>query len=34
VKGIGSAYWRIVGSLEALVEKANAIDQDWIKGIG
>ena len=34
VKGIGSAYWRIVGSVEAMVEKAKAIDQDWMKGIG
>jgi REP element-mobilizing transposase RayT len=34
VKGIGSAYWRIVGSTEAIVEKAKAIGQDWMKGIG
>ena len=34
VKGIGSAYWRIVGSVEAIAEKAKAIDQDWMKGIG
>ena len=34
VKGIGSAYWRVVGSAEAMVEKAKAIDQDWLKGIG
>jgi len=34
VKGIGSANWRIVGSVEAMVEKAKAIDQDWIWGIG
>jgi REP element-mobilizing transposase RayT len=34
VKGIGSAYWRIVGSAEAMVEKAKAIEQDWMKGIG
>ena len=34
VKGIGSAYWRIVGSVEAMVEKAKAIDQDWMKGVG
>ena len=34
VKGIGSAYWRIVGSVEAMVEKSKAIDQGWMKGIG
>ena len=34
VKGIGSAYWRIVGGVEAMVEKAKAIDQKWMKGIG
>lgn len=34
MKGIGSAYWRIVGSVDAMVEKAKAIEQDWMKGIG
>ena len=34
MKGIGLAYGRIVGSAEAMVEKAKAIDQDWMKGIG
>jgi hypothetical protein len=29
-----SAYWRIVGSVEAMLEKAKAIDQGWMKGIG
>ncbi len=34
VKGIGSAYWRMVGSVEAMAEKAKAIEQHWMKGIG
>jgi hypothetical protein len=34
VKGIGSAYWRIVGSVEAIAEKAKAIERAWMKGIG
>jgi len=34
VKGIGSTYWRIVGRVEAMVEKAKAIDREWMKGIG
>lgn len=34
VKGFGSACWRIVGCVEAMVQNAKAIDQDWMKGIG
>ena len=34
VKGVGSAYWRIVGGAEAIVEKAQAIGQAWMKGTG
>lgn len=34
VKGIGSAYWRTVGSAQAIAEKAKAIRQLWMKGIG
>lgn len=34
VKGIGSAYWRIVGSVEAIGEHTKAIGQAWMKGIG
>ena len=34
VKGVGSAYWRIVGGAEAIMEKAQAIGQAWMKGIG
>ncbi|MFO1496298.1 MAG: hypothetical protein U1F26_16745 [Lysobacterales bacterium] len=29
-----SAYWRIVGGAEAIMEKAQAIGQAWMKGIG
>jgi hypothetical protein len=34
VKGIGSGYWRIVGSVESLIERAEATGQRWMKGIG
>ena len=34
VKGVGSAYWRIVGGAEAIMETAQAIGQAWMKGIG
>jgi hypothetical protein len=34
VQGIGSGYWRIVGSVETLVERAEAAGQSWMKGIG
>ena len=34
VKGVGSAYWRIVGGAEAIMDKAAAIGQAWMKGIG
>ena len=34
VKGIGSAYWRIVGTAEAIMAKAKEIEQEWMKGIG
>ncbi|MFO1496304.1 MAG: hypothetical protein U1F26_16780 [Lysobacterales bacterium] len=34
VKGVGSAYWRIVGTAEAIMAKAEAIGQAWMKGIG
>ena len=34
VKGIGSAYWRIVGTAEAIMAKAEAIGQEWMKGVG
>ncbi|MFO1495022.1 MAG: hypothetical protein U1F26_10205 [Lysobacterales bacterium] len=34
VKGVGSAYWRIAGGAEMIMEKAQAIGQAWMKGIG
>ena len=34
VKGIGSGYWRIVGSVEDMIERAAASGQQWMKGIG
>jgi hypothetical protein len=33
VKAVGSGYWRMIGSAEQLIEKAQAIGQRWIKGI-
>ncbi len=33
VKAVGSCYWRMIGSAEQLIEKAEAIGQRWIKGI-
>ena len=34
VKGIGSGYWRVVGDLEELIEKAKEISQRTLFGIG
>jgi REP element-mobilizing transposase RayT len=34
VKGVGSSYWRVVGSLEELVEKAKELKQRTLFGIG
>jgi len=34
VKGIESHYWRAVGAVEALMEKAKALGQCWLKGGG
>ena len=34
VKGIGSGYWRAVGTAEELIEKAAEIGQNWLCGIG
>ncbi len=33
VKAVGSGYWRMIGSAEQLIEKAEAIGQRWLKGI-
>jgi hypothetical protein len=34
VKGIGSGYWRVVGELEELIEKAKDMSQRTLFGIG
>jgi len=33
VKGVGSAYWRVIGTVEEMLEKAVELKQAWIKGI-
>ncbi len=33
VEGNGSDYWRIVVGAEAIMDKAKAIGQAWMKGI-
>ena len=32
--GIESRYWRAVGTIESLMEKAKALGQLWLKGVG
>ena len=32
--GTETNYWRAIGSAQALIEKAAAIGQGWLKGIG
>ena len=34
VKGIGSGYWRAVGTAEELMQKAKEIGQQWLCGVG
>jgi hypothetical protein len=34
VKGFRSAYRRFVGGVEAMAEKAKALNQQWLKGTG
>jgi len=34
VKGIGSGYWRAVGTMEQLMEKAAEIGQNWLCDLG
>ena len=34
VKGVGSSYWRVVGNLEELIEKAKELKQYTLFGIG
>ena len=33
VRGIGSGYWRVVGSAEQLIALAQRIGQRWLKGL-
>jgi REP element-mobilizing transposase RayT len=34
VKGVGSGFWRVVGAAEAIEEKAVAMQQQFLRGIG
>ncbi|MBS0577215.1 MAG: hypothetical protein JSS45_12465 [Proteobacteria bacterium] len=34
VHAIGSSYWRVVGEVEDLIERAARMQQRWLKGIG
>jgi len=34
VKGVGSGYWRVVGTVEAIEEKVIAMQQQFLRGIG
>lgn len=34
VRGVGSGYWRAVGSVQDLLHKAAAMGQRWLQGIG
>ena len=34
VKGIGSGYWRVVGTVEELIDKAKTMRQSWLCEIG
>ena len=34
VKGIGSTYWRVIGDVDDLLEKAKQLNQHWLKGVG
>ena len=34
VKGIGSGYWRVVGDVDDLIERARQLGQRWLKGLG
>jgi hypothetical protein len=34
VKAIGSGYWRFVGEVDDLIERARQLQQRWVKGIG
>ena len=34
VKGIGNGYWRAVGTVEELIQKAKDMGQPWLCGMG
>ena len=34
VKAVGSSYWRMIGTTQQLIEKAESLGQQWLKGIG
>jgi hypothetical protein len=34
VKSMGSRYWRVVGDVDDLLEKARQLHQGWLEGIG
>jgi hypothetical protein len=34
VKGISSSYWRVVGDVDDLIERAKQLNQQWLKGLG
>jgi len=34
VREVGSGYWRAIGSVNALLERASAMGQRWLKGLG
>jgi hypothetical protein len=34
VKGVGKGYWRVVGTAQQLIDKAIALGQRWLKGVG
>lgn len=34
VKGVGEGYWRVVGTVQELIDKAKELGQQWFKGLG
>jgi hypothetical protein len=34
VKGVGSGFWRVVGAADAIEEKARAMQQQFLRGVG
>lgn len=34
VKAIGSGYWRVVGDVDDLIDRARQLGQRWLKGLG